>query len=109
MRKKKTWEPLPLTLKCPIGGEEWPATSIKSTLDTASERLTDGCITFQCPSNHFFTLSRALRAGIFTRAQANRLLEVAKKDIDKYHELPLWQVLPFLEKKLKEGKKDAGW
>ncbi len=109
MPKKKTWEPLPLTLKCPIGGEEWPATSLKSTLDTTSEKLTYRCITFQCPSNHFFTLSKALRAGTFTRDQANRLLEIAAKAIEKYRKLPDGQVLPFLEKKLKEAKEDAGW
>lgn len=107
--RKKQIRSLPATIKCPIGGEEWPATSFKSRLDTTSKKFTYRCITFQCPANHFFTLSKAFREGMFTRHQANQIFDFANKEVAKYKKLPLGKVLPFLEEKLGESKKIAGW
>jgi len=69
---------LPLTLKCPVGGEEWPATGFQCTIDN-QENITPRNIHFHCPANHYFTLRQALTAETFTPEQGKRILEAARK------------------------------
>lgn len=105
----KKAETLPLTLKCPVKGEEWPATSYKSTLDTVPEKFTGKCITFQCPGDHFFSLPQAVKSKMLTKAQANRLIRIGRKEVEEYRKLDPSKKLGFLEDKLKERKDVTGW
>lgn len=78
---------IPLTLKCPVGGEEWPATSYKSWIDATSEVQRPGTIHIYCPAGHSFTLAKAMRGKekMFTRKQATNLVANAQRLADKFH------------------------
>jgi hypothetical protein len=105
----KKAETLPLIMKCPIGGEEWPATSYKSTYDTIPEKFTGKCMKFQCPGDHFFTLTKAVSTGMLTKAQGNRLIRIGRKEVEEYRKLNPAQQAQLLEKKLKERDQATGW
>jgi hypothetical protein len=75
---------LPLTLRCPVGGEEWPAECYKSLIDLYAERFQYRNIHFHCPSNHDFTLRKAVNSGMFTEEQGKRIFEVAKQEVAKF-------------------------
>lgn len=74
---------IPLTLTCPGGGEEWPLTSYKSTVDALVEKVTLRNIHFWCPSNHSFTLATAKKAGMFNKEQVNNILAEGQKVVDQ--------------------------
>ena len=75
---------LPLTLKCPVGGEEWPATSYKSLTDLFPDELQYRNIHFSCPGGHGFTLRKAVNSGMFTKEQGEKMLELAKQGVAKW-------------------------
>lgn len=83
MNKQKV-TPLPLTLKCPIGGEEWPATSYNTSTESGLDRLMKKHIHFSCPAEHYFTLSAAAKSKMFTPDQVARILKQAEKTAAKY-------------------------
>lgn len=70
---------LPLTLKCPVGGEDWPVTGYKSYVDATKEKVTMGSVTFICPANHCFKLRKALQARMFNKEQVVRILAEAER------------------------------
>ena len=67
---------VPLTLKCPRG-EEWPASGFKSFVNI-KEEMTYDAITFTCPAGHTFTLKRAVKTGMFTEEEAQKILKAAQ-------------------------------
>ena len=75
---------LPLTMKCPVGGEDWPATGYKSVIDLYADPLQYRNIHFHCPSNHDFTLRKAVNGGMLTKEQGERMLELAKREVAKF-------------------------
>lgn len=74
----------PLTLKCPVGGEEWPVDSFKCFVDGMKEKQTPSTITFLCPANHCFKLKQAMAGGMLTKAQGKRLLASAEEHAADY-------------------------
>jgi len=102
-------EPLPLTMRCPEGGEEWPTTSYKSTYDTGFAKFTGRCIKFHCPSNHYFTLTKAVKTGMLTVAQARRLIMIGRKEVEAYRKLSPAQQQKLLDDKFKEQNEATGW
>ncbi|KKM73003.1 hypothetical protein LCGC14_1414820 [marine sediment metagenome] len=69
---------LPLVLKCPVGGEEWPATSYKARVDMSGKRITPMRVVFHCSMNHCFSLRNALDARMFTEKQGKKILDGAR-------------------------------
>lgn len=78
-------EPLPAILRCPVGDEEWPATSFKAVVDATHEIQRPGTIHLSCPAGHSFTLAKAVRAKMFTRGQAKRLVAIAQGFADRFN------------------------
>jgi len=72
---------LPLTFKCPVGGEEWPVTEFKCFVDATKKKQTPSTITFFCPADHYFKLKQAMAAGMFTKVQEGRLLATAERHV----------------------------
>ncbi|HEY4509871.1 MAG TPA: hypothetical protein VJC15_02690 [Candidatus Paceibacterota bacterium] len=87
---------LGITLKC-IKGEEWPATSFRSSLDLKAESVTEESITFYCPLWHSFTLAQAIQKGIFSPELAQKFLAFAME------QFPLTRA--DYEQRMKEGWK----
>lgn len=75
---------LSLTLKCPVGGEEWPATEFKTFVDAMKKKQTPSTITFFCPADHCFKLKQAMASGMFTKDQERRLLAAAERHAAAY-------------------------
>lgn len=75
---------VPLTLHC-VKGEEWPTTSFLSYIEALHNPLTEDSVVFTCPANHRFTLKQALKKGIFTPEQGEKLMTEAKKQKEKYY------------------------
>lgn len=71
-------------LKCPVGGEEWPARDYKSVVDATAPKQTPKTVKFWCPSQHDFTLARALRAGMFTEGQAAIMIAAAQEAAQEF-------------------------
>lgn len=73
---------VPLVLTCPVGGEDWPASSYMSYIDThpikKGRRLQFRHVHFCCPAPHDFTLSRAKRTKMFTAEQVARIFAAAE-------------------------------
>ena len=71
---------LPITSKCPIGGEEWPTESYKSTCDTFPPNGNHSAKTvhFICPAQHLFSLGEAVRAKMFTQGQKKLIVQQAQ-------------------------------
>ncbi len=84
MAKQLYWDEIPLTLKCPIGGEEWPATEFKSRIDATKKKQTPSTIAFFCPADHCFNLKKAMASGMFTKDQGRRLLAAAEEHVAAY-------------------------
>lgn len=81
MAERKVEVPsLPLILKCPIRGEEWPAETYKSSCDiyASKGKQTARTIHFICPGNHAFSLGEAVRSGMFTQAQKKLIVMQAQ-------------------------------
>ena len=70
---------LPLTLKCPVGGEDWPVTGYRSYVDTTKKKGTMGSVKFICPAHHCFTLRKAWKARLFNKEQVARILAEAER------------------------------
>lgn len=77
---------LPITLKCAVGGEEWPTTSYKSYCQAAAAngKQTARTVTFMCPAEHIFSLGRAVKAGMFTQAQKKIIVAQAQARADQH-------------------------
>ena len=76
---------LPLSLRCPVGGEDWPVTGYRSYVDLTKQKGTMGSVRFFCPALHDFTLRKAWKARMFNKeqvamilAEAERLFEMGK-------------------------------
>lgn len=65
-----------VTMRC-IKGEEWPAESFKSFVDTDSQTISEESVIFLCPKNHKFNLKEALSKDIFSRGQAQKIMAKA--------------------------------
>lgn len=72
---------LPVVVKCVIGGEEWPMTSIKTSMDTLppNRRHTWRTIHFLCPAGHLFDLGEAVKAGMVDKDQAREIRRQAQE------------------------------
>jgi hypothetical protein len=68
-------------MKCPVGGEEWPAMSYKSLIDLYADKFQYRNIHFSCPAGHDFTLRKAVNSGMFTQEQGKRIFEIAKREV----------------------------
>ena len=77
---KSTGVELGLTLRCPRG-EEWPATSFKSFVDSKVKVQTHETITFLCPAGHEFTLLRAVKSGMLMPDHALKVLAEAERQL----------------------------
>lgn len=76
---------LPITTKCPIGGEEWPFDSYKSTVDSTAGKLQYRHVHIWCPYPHDFSLRRAVNSGMFTKEQGERIFEAAQKLVKEHN------------------------
>lgn len=74
----------PLTFKCAVGGEEWPATSYRCTIDALVGEVKPRHVHFWCPANHDFTLRKATVSGMLTKEQAGMVLRQARRQVDSY-------------------------
>lgn len=74
----------PLTLRCPVGGEEWPATEFKCDLDLTPTLIMPRHIHFLCPADHFFSLARAVREKKFTKEQCEKIVAAAREEQKKH-------------------------
>lgn len=70
-----------MIMRC-IKGEEWPITSFKSFVNI-NILFGEEAVNFLCPAGHTFTLKDALKKGMFSWEDANRILADAKKLYDK--------------------------
>lgn len=80
---------LPLTMKCPIGGEEWVAHQFRSFITGVAPKQTARTIHFTCPAGHWFSLGEAVRAGMFTRKQKEQIVAQARELHEKYKADPI--------------------
>lgn len=97
-------KPLPAILRCPVGDEEWPAESFKCVVDAYKGTQGPGTIHFTCPAHHDFTLARAIRAKMFTRGQAKRLIAKAQEFADRFNAAKSFEEI---EQIAKEAKGDV--
>jgi hypothetical protein len=80
---------LPMTMKCPIGGEEWVASMFRSFITGVAPKQTARTIHFACPAGHWFSLGEAVRAGMFTRKQKEQIVAQARELHTEYKTDPL--------------------
>ena len=76
---------LPVLYTCPVGGEQWPMDGLKSSIDSLprSGKQTMRTVHFWCPGHHGFNLAEALKAGVFTKEQADAILRYAQECYEK--------------------------
>lgn len=94
----------PLALTCPAGGEEWPTTSFKCTVDATYEVQRPSTIHFVCPTGHCFTLAKAMRSKMFTREEAKRMIANAQKSRDRYSEAKSFGEIEQVLEDIKNGR-----
>lgn len=70
---------IPLAMRCPVKGEEWPSESFKAFLAPNSKAQTCENIALVCPAGHKFTLARAVQKGMFTADQAKKIVTAAEQ------------------------------
>lgn len=74
---------LPLIAKCPGGGEDWPITSFKASVDSLVEKVTPRHVHFWCPAGHIFTLATAKKERMFNNNQVSSILTEAQRTVDQ--------------------------
>lgn len=67
-----------IIMRC-VNGEEWPLESFKSFVQIRDSQITEESVIFSCPAGHDFTLKQALAKNIFTREEADKLINQANK------------------------------
>lgn len=70
----------PLTMKCPIGGEEWPMTSFKAMVDcNHNGTILPKHVKMYCPINHWFSLATVSRKRILSTRNIHLMLRRAQQ------------------------------
>lgn len=80
---------LPMTMKCPIGGEEWVASMFQCFITGVAPKQTARTIHLTCPAGHWFSLGEAVRAGTFTRKQKEQIVAQGRDLHEKYKADPI--------------------
>lgn len=84
---------LPMTMKCPIGGEEWVASMFKCFITGVAPKQTARTIHFTCPAGHWFSLGEAVRAGMFTRKEKEQIVAQGRELHEKYKAAPIKTIM----------------
>jgi len=67
-------------MKC-VRGEEWPAESYQTLVSYKDKVMTHESITVVCPAGHEFKLSRGIRDGWISAADALKIIDGANREL----------------------------